>query len=93
MKLIACRHCGDVKALLFPKQLVKCHCGNAGGWLTSRTTGEYWGDAIPVGINTSSMATAVRGAPTADIGVRFEAFVIPPVSPTFTRRKAKPVVA
>jgi hypothetical protein len=86
MKLILCRKCHDLVAMRRTPR--RCECGAAGGQYVDDVNAVYHGEAVPLGIANSSLATAVQNQPEdGNLGQRFEAFVIQKTCPTFTRER------
>ena len=83
MKLIFCPHCQDIVKL--HRQVITCECGKSQGTYLNDLNAVYSGDAIPLGINSSSLADAIRNQPVSGNGERFEAFVVPGQCRTFKR--------
>jgi hypothetical protein len=76
MKLIFCPKCNDIIKLNYNDQT--CSCKTSGGYyLTNGLNAEYWGNAIPIGINWSSFLNTIKYQPQQGQGKTFEAFVIP----------------
>jgi hypothetical protein len=93
MKLIYCKKCGDIIKLGMEKDSSTCQCGASGGYyLKDGLHAEIWGDAIPLGIDNNSFESALlRRNLLDDIagGVFFDAFVIPKICDTVTKRRKK----
>lgn len=77
MKLIFCPHCQDVVKLDFEAR--NCKCGRSGGvYKKDGLHAVISGDAIPLGIDNTSLAWAMKARPECgSLGSTFEAFVIP----------------
>lgn len=78
MKLILCPDCKDVIKLR-TEETRYCYCGNSWGKYLDDPYAEIGGQAIPIGLGSSSLAFALKNRPEEDTGYgeRFEAFVIP----------------
>lgn len=99
MKLLFCKHCGDVRKLLV-RQTTYCECKLSTGWyvdhLYAVITGSY---AECLGILTPTLVNALmeqhelpktNGA-EGEHGVRIEAFIMPHAAPNLERRSRKAV--
>jgi len=92
MKLIYCKKCGDIVKLGMEKDSSTCQCGASGGYyLKDGLHAEIWGDAIPLGIDNNSFESALLRRNFLDIagGVFFDAFVIPKICDTVTKRRKR----
>ena len=77
MKLLYCSTCNDVLKLRM-EHMRSCHCGASWGrYLDDDLTAQLGGVAIPLGINNSSLQSALNERPARGSGSRFESFVIP----------------
>lgn len=85
MKMIYCQECHDIVNLArdCPRQ---CLCRKSGGKYTDNLNAEYYGPAIPLGINNSSFMRAVAQQPKRGDGKDFIAFVIPEECPTMVKK-------
>lgn len=82
MKMIYCPTCHDVRKI--GPERTACECGESWGWYMDELNAVYGGRAVPLGIDNVSLSRALREWPfDADIGMRFEAFVVPADCPTF----------
>ena len=59
MNLIFCPDCTDIVRLT--KRTRNCSCGMSAGRLTSHTTAEYSGDAIPMALSLSELTEGKVG--------------------------------
>lgn len=90
MKLLYCRHCGDVFGLR--EQLRRCVCGQSWGQYLDRLNAEYGGEhAVMLGISNPMFHSALHDQRTVGDqvdgrGRRFDAFVIPDGAPTVARK-------
>jgi len=87
MKLLFCPKCQDIFKL--SQEWRTCSCGEARGHYVGEIDAKYTG-GVPIGIENTSFVKALRSANrqlgTRDgLGIRFEAFVIPDVCPTFKK--------
>lgn len=86
MKLIFCPRCNDVRKLGYRK--TTCQCGASTGWYKPDGLQAIGlqaiivGAAIPLGIDNSSLASAIKNRPLKGKGKLFDAFVIPSRCPT-----------
>jgi len=81
MKLLYCPHCQDIKKLQ-EKRYTFCNCLESFGAYINQLDAQYFGSAIPLGIDNQSFVKALRLRPDTGLGMRFEAFVIPHECPT-----------
>lgn len=85
MKLIYCRACHDMVALV-PDALRSCRCGQSSGYYGDNVNALFFGDhAMPVGFTNSSFRYALENQPFDGDGQLFKAFVIPHKCSTFRR--------
>jgi len=85
MKLLMCRHCGDVFNLDY--QYKYCKCKAVKGRYLNDLDAEYSGDyAIPLGFANNSISVAIKNQPMSGMGYNFNAFVIPAICDTFIKR-------
>ena len=76
MKLLYCNNCGSIFNLTYGEKT--CGCGKTRGKYNDNLNAEYSGeDAIPIGFNNYTFATALNSQPDNGMGERFEAFIIP----------------
>jgi len=90
MKLLFCRSCHDIIALL-PTLTRRCICGQCAGRYTDNVNAEVEGDCIVLGIGNKSLVHAMRehakhGDLDTGLGRRFDAFILPDGAPTVTRK-------
>lgn len=83
MKLLYCPNCKDITRLWVGARS-HCKCGKSSGYYKADgLNARYEGEAIPIGIDNSSFAEALRNQPmVAKFGRRFTAFVIPKYADT-----------
>ena len=75
MKLIYCPFCTDVVRL--NKKLRKCECGKCSGkYEDDGLNATISEDAVPIGFSNKGFKEALKANPDAELGKRFEAFVI-----------------
>ena len=89
MKLLFCPSCKDIFRLI--NEMRFCRCGCICGKYIDDLYAEYYGDAIPIGFNNSSLVAAIHNQPEGEWGEPFEAFVVPKKCDTFKKRKGKNV--
>ncbi len=82
MKLIFCPECEDVVKLDIHVRTCKCEA-SWGYYRADGLNAFYFGCAIPLGFENSSLITALNNQPNKGMGERFDAFVVPKSSPTF----------
>lgn len=89
MKFLYCKKCGDVVGLRHngPRH---CACGSSSGRYVDKKLehGVYKGEhAVPFGFSNGQFAKAIMNQPESNVegGKRFEAFVVPKITPTFYR--------
>ncbi len=91
MKLLLCRHCGDVFALM--RQTRSCKCHGVEGRYIDNINAEYSGEgAVVLGFSNFSLVQAIKeqdlhGNRADGLGRRFEAFIIPTNAPTVRERQ------
>lgn len=84
MKLIFCPKCEDL--LKLNKVLRYCACRESWGFYNGDgLTAQIGGDAIPIGFNNASFASAIKNRPEFGLGREFTAFVIPEKCSTIER--------
>lgn len=83
MKLIFCTECHDIVKLTLETR--SCKCGLCSGKYLNDVVAEYSGPAVPLGIDNSSFAEALRTQPRWGMGRVFTGFVIPKVCNTFKK--------
>ena len=81
MKLIYCPICNDVRKLRLGVQTL-CICEQSGGEYVDDLNAVLRGKAIPIGLNNSELAEALKKQPEEGLGYVFGAFVIPKNCPT-----------
>ncbi|RLI38909.1 hypothetical protein DRO66_00365 [Candidatus Bathyarchaeota archaeon] len=87
MKLIFCKSCHDVVKLIIGVKR-SCKCGKCSGLYIDKLNAEYEGDDVmPLGFNNFSLKDALNDQPKSGQGMRFDAFVIPEICPTFKKLK------
>ncbi|MFK5948103.1 MAG: hypothetical protein QM500_04965 [Methylococcales bacterium] len=75
MKLIICASCQDIFKLQDVEK--RCVCGKSWGlYLDNGLKAKIGGDAIPLGIDNSSLADALANRKEKGKGIRFTSFVI-----------------
>lgn len=76
MKLIFCTECKDL--LCIRKEKTFCHCKASWGKYLDNLQAEFGGEAVPLGIDNSSLVRALRNKDkaSAEKGINFTAFVI-----------------
>lgn len=84
MKLILCKVCHDVVKGAYKAR--DCACGASGLQYIDELNAIYWGKAVPLGFNNSSLVKAIGKQPKSGQGKVFEAFVIPKKCDTFVYR-------
>ena len=83
MKLIFCPECSDVvKGSYSPRE---CACGASGILYLDDLRAFYWGKAVPIGFDNSTLLKAIQQQPTTGAGQHFTAFVIPKECATFEK--------
>lgn len=86
MKLVYCKECCDVFKM--SHELKKCECGASWGrYKGDGLNATYSGEAVPLGIHNSSLASALRNQPRAGAGESFIAFVIPKICDTCVKEE------
>lgn len=85
MKLLMCKHCGDVFSLDYEEKC--CKCKSVKGKYLDNLNAEYSGDnAIPLGFANGSISEAIKNQPLNGMGYNFNAFVIPKDCDTFVKQ-------
>ena len=85
MKLLMCKHCGDVFSLDYQEKY--CKCKAIRGKYLDDINAEYYGDsAIPLGFANYSVTEAIGNQPINGMGYNFNAFVIPKECDTFIKK-------
>lgn len=90
MKLLYCQKCKDV-VLLHARER-KCYCGKSSGRYLDSINAEYTGPCLMLGIDNNSLLDALRlhtKHPEGELGIRFEAFIIPENAATIQKKEAK----
>jgi hypothetical protein len=85
MKLIFCTECHDIIRLT--KVSHTCTCGKSRGIYLDDVQAEYYGPAVPLGIDNTSFINAVMNQPDRGMGKLFTGFVIPVECKTFKKGK------
>jgi hypothetical protein len=89
MKLIYCTQCKDI-VLLHARER-KCYCGESSGRYLDELNAEYSGPCLMLGIDNGSLYDAVqlhKKHPDGELGIRFEAFIIPETAATVKRKES-----
>lgn len=77
MKLLFCPHCQDILKL-HSATLRTCHCGKSSGQCDKDGLHvTITGQAIPLGMDNTSLLNALESRPKSGKGSAFDAFVIP----------------
>lgn len=75
MKLLFCPHCHDIRALHVHR--TACKCKRSWGRYVDNRIAEYGGQAVPIGIDNSSLSDAVKMGVDDGFGVDVECFLMP----------------
>ena len=86
MKLLLCRACADVFRVRDDTR--RCQCGSSGGYLDDEHRLRVWGPAVLLGIENSSVETALRIARPHGARAPIRAFVLPERHEHVERREA-----
>lgn len=86
MKLIFCKECYDIVLLRFEERT--CGCGESSGkYMEDGLNATISGPCVPVGFANNSFLQAIKEQPAYGMGRRFEAFVIPAVCTTVSKKE------